>query len=126
MRVRPLRLRGVTTSVPVDPWPCRLPLRALWDCPPLVQLHVRELQVFLAVAETGSISAAAQRLFLDASAVGKLLSRLERNLDARLAVRSTRRITLTEAGERAVPAARAVLGAIEALAEQTSGLGRHV
>jgi DNA-binding transcriptional LysR family regulator len=109
----------MTTTRSVDPEPLPTTSSAApWASPTLLQLHVRELQALLAVADSGSFSAAGQRLFLDASAVGKLIARLERRLSTTLAVRSTRRVTLTDAGVRAVSAAEVVLAAVESFAEQ--------
>ncbi|WP_043613521.1 LysR family transcriptional regulator [Chromobacterium violaceum] len=54
--------------------------------------------VFLEVAEAGSITAAAERLATSKSQVSKQLSRLEALLGAQLLFRSTRKLTLTEAG----------------------------
>ncbi|SHO58295.1 LysR family transcriptional regulator [Vibrio quintilis] len=58
------------------------------------------LPVFIAVAECGSLSAAAQRLNITKSAVSKRLSQLENTLGVRLFHRTTRTIHLTEAGQR--------------------------
>lgn len=55
---------------------------------------------FLAVAEAGSITAAAEALGSSKSQLSKQLSRLERELGVQLLYRSTRRLTLTEAGAR--------------------------
>ncbi|WP_416898153.1 MAG: LysR family transcriptional regulator [Minwuia sp.] len=57
------------------------------------------MAVFAAVAEAMSFSQAADRLGLSKSAVSKQLARLEERLGARLVNRSTRQISLTEAGE---------------------------
>ena len=55
--------------------------------------------VFVRVGESRSFSRAAQTLMLTPSAVSKAVSRLERRLGARLMVRSTRSLRLTELGE---------------------------
>lgn len=57
------------------------------------------IKEFLATVETGSFSAAAERLNLTGSAVGKSIARLEKRLDTRLFHRSTRKIMLTREGE---------------------------
>ena len=61
----------------------------------------------VAIADRGSLAAAAQGLSLTPSAVSKLVSRMETRLGARLLQRSTRRVQLTEARERAIDTARA-------------------
>lgn len=58
------------------------------------------LVVFLAVAERGSLSAAADQLDVTRSAVSQSLRRLEDRLGTALVVRTTRSARLTEAGER--------------------------
>src|SRR5690606_33670332 len=57
------------------------------------------LESFLRSAESGSFSAAARRLALTPAAVSRNVAMLERNLGVRLLQRSTRKLTLTEAGE---------------------------
>lgn len=58
------------------------------------------LDSFIASAESGGFSAAARRLGLTPAAVSKNVARLEGSLGVRLFQRSTRSLTLTEAGER--------------------------
>ncbi len=57
-----------------------------------------ELVAFAAVAETGSFTAASSKLGRDASVISRRVSQLERRLGVRLLVRTTRSVTLTEAG----------------------------
>ncbi len=57
------------------------------------------LDEFVAVAECGQFTAAAQRLGLSSSQVSRQIARLEENLQTRLFYRSTRRVALTEAGQ---------------------------
>ena len=58
------------------------------------------LESFVRSAEAGSFSAAARRLSLTPAAVSRNVALLERNLGVRLFQRSTRKLTLSEAGER--------------------------
>jgi DNA-binding transcriptional LysR family regulator len=58
------------------------------------------IPVFVAVVESGSFSAAASKLGMTKSAVSKRISVLEDDLGVRLFYRTTRKLTLTEAGER--------------------------
>lgn len=58
------------------------------------------LQSFVCSAEAGSFSAAARTLGLTPAAVSRNVAQLEGNLGVRLFQRSTRKLTLTEAGER--------------------------
>lgn len=57
------------------------------------------LESFVRSAESGSFSAASRRLALTPAAVSRNVAMLERNLGVRLFQRSTRKLTLTEAGE---------------------------
>ena len=57
------------------------------------------LDEFVAVAECGRFAAAAQRLGLSTSQVSRQVARLEERLQTRLFYRSTRKVTLTEAGQ---------------------------
>jgi DNA-binding transcriptional LysR family regulator len=61
---------------------------------------LNSIECFVRTAEAGSFSEAARRLGLTAAAVGKNVAKLEANLGVRLFHRSTRRLTLTEVGER--------------------------
>ena len=61
--------------------------------------RVDALQVFVSVAETRSFTAAARQLGLTPSAVSKQISQLEARLGTRLLIRTTRSVSVTEAGE---------------------------
>lgn len=61
---------------------------------------LNHLESFVQSAEGGSFSTAARRLGLTPAAVSKNVARLEARLGMRLFQRSTRRLTLTEGGER--------------------------
>lgn len=58
----------------------------------------REMGCFVAVVEAGSFIAAAQTLHISKAAVSRALIELETRLGARLIQRTTRRLSLTEAG----------------------------
>src|SRR5918996_3615618 len=72
------------------------------------------LESFVRSAETGGFSAAARRLSLTPAAVSRNVAMLERNLGVRLFQRSTRKLTLTEAGERFLLAIRGSLDELQA------------
>ena len=57
------------------------------------------IECFVRSAEVGSFAEAARRLSLTPAAVGKSVAKLETNLGVRLFQRSTRNLTLTEAGQ---------------------------
>lgn len=70
------------------------------------------LESFVKSAESGSFSEAGRRLGLTAAAVSRNIAMLERNLGVRLFQRSTRKLTLTEAGARFL---QSIGGSIETL-----------
>ncbi len=80
------------------------------------------LRAFVAVADGGSFSAAAQRLGISRSAMSKAVSRLEERRRVRLLERSQRQLRLTEAGEALLVYARRALDALAA-AEEALGAG---
>jgi LysR family transcriptional regulator, regulator for bpeEF and oprC len=61
--------------------------------------RVLGIEEFMAVAEAGSFVGASERLGLTPSGVGKAVQRLEERLGLRLFNRTTRRVSMTEAGE---------------------------
>lgn len=67
------------------------------------------MAVLLAVVEEGSLSAAARKLRTPLATVSRKVSELEAHLRTRLLVRSSRRVSLTEAGRSYVEAARRIL-----------------
>lgn len=58
-----------------------------------------EMQVFVAVVDAGSFSAAARAMLMTPSTVSKLIARLEQRLGVRLIERSTRSLSLTDEGQ---------------------------
>lgn len=71
------------------------------------------MAVFARVIEAGGFSAAARALGLSKSAVSKQVAALEDRLGARLLHRTTRRMSLTEAGAAFLDASRRVLAEVE-------------
>ena len=71
------------------------------------------MQVFQKVAELGSFSGAADELAMSKSAVSKTVRALEDHLGARLLNRTTRRLSLTDAGERYVRQVGRVLAELD-------------
>lgn len=75
------------------------------------QIHA--MRVFVAVLDTGSLTAAGQRLRRSPAAVSRALDFLEDHLGVALLHRSTRSIRLSEAGARYAEAARRVLADLD-------------
>jgi DNA-binding transcriptional LysR family regulator len=72
-------------------------------------VELRQLRYFVTVAEELHFGRAAERLHIAQPAVSQQVQRLERELKVQLLDRSPRRVRLTEAGQRFLPAARNVL-----------------
>ncbi|ATN34360.1 LysR family transcriptional regulator [Rhizobium sp. ACO-34A] len=80
------------------------------------------LESFVKSAETSSFSEAARRMALTPAAVSRNVAMLERNLGVRLFQRSTRKLMLTEAGERFLQSIGGNLDALQAaIADASSG-----
>ncbi len=71
------------------------------------------IPIFVAVAENGSFSGAANKLELSKSAVSKRITTLENKLQVRLIHRTTRKLSLTEAGEHFYQHAKQVMQAAQ-------------
>jgi DNA-binding transcriptional LysR family regulator len=76
-------------------------------------MDIPELQAFLAVADSGSFSRAAERLHLTQPAVSKRIAALESGLRQPLFDRIARRVSLTEAGQALLPRARRLLADLD-------------
>lgn len=79
-----------------------------------------ELQVFVSVIESGSISAAAEQVGQTPSAISRTLSRLEAKLETTLINRTTRRMDLTEEGKFFLEKAKQILAQMDDLEERLS------
>jgi DNA-binding transcriptional LysR family regulator len=75
--------------------------------------NLNRIATFTRVAETGSFSAAARKLEVPTSSVSRAVAALEEDLGVRLLHRTTRKLTLTDAGEQYFATVRGALGAIE-------------
>ena len=80
----------------------------------ILRLSLRQLQIFCAVAQSGSTAAAANQIALSQSATSAALIELERLLSMRLFDRAGKRLILNENGRALIPRAHALLdGAAE-------------
>lgn len=90
----------------------------------LAAINLNRLTTFVAVVEAGSLTAAAERLGLAKSMVSKHMQLLEQEIGVGLLLRSTRRLSLTEAGREFYASSRQLLKAAELAIEQArSGSG---
>lgn len=92
---------------------------------------LKRMMIFSHVVEAGSFSAAARRLDIAKSAVSKHISLLEENIGVRLLNRTTRRLSLTDAGEsyyqscaKMVEAAEEAKYCVTALQDEPRGMLR--
>ncbi|MEG1328267.1 MAG: LysR family transcriptional regulator, partial [Janthinobacterium sp.] len=92
--------------------------------------HLKGIAPFLATADAGSFTKAAERLHLSSSAVSKSVARLEARLGVILFERSTRRLQLSSAGHAYYATCKRVLqelvDAENVLAEQEGELAGKV
>lgn len=76
------------------------------------------MQVFIAIVDCGSITAAADALQQTISATSRTMTRLEEKLQTTLMRRTTRRLELTEEGSAYLEQARKIIAAVEETEEQ--------
>ena len=75
--------------------------------------RLESMSVLISAVESGSLSAAARNLGTPLSTVSRKVSELESYLKTRLINRSTRRLTLTDAGQAYISACKRILDDIE-------------
>lgn len=85
-------------------------------------MELRQLRYFIAIADSGAFSKAAERVFVAQSALSHQIAQLEDELGASLFHRSRRGVELTDAGSRFMPHAVSILRqADDAVASVRSG-----
>lgn len=87
-----------------------------------MNVTLRQLKAFVLVAEHNSFTKASEILLLTQSALSGLIKELEQNLGVKLFDRTTRKMHLSDAGERLLPQARRVLNEVAVLDEKVAGL----
>lgn len=78
-------------------------------------MTIRHLKVFIAVAETGSMSAAANRLYLTQPTVSQSIRDLEEHYQVQLFERLHKRLFITEEGQQLLEMARMTVGDFDSL-----------
>lgn len=94
-----------------------------------MNIALKQLKVFVTVAQEKTITAAAEKLFLSKPAVSMALSELEKQLDHKLFDRNNNRLIINEQGKRLLPLADELLArsnAIENLFDQLFVRGRDL
>ncbi|MFS2125705.1 LysR family transcriptional regulator [Pseudomonas sp. Pseusp97] len=79
------------------------------------------MRAFVRVVDAGSFTAAANALGLSTAQVSRVVSDLESQLEARLLHRTTRRLALTETGERYLQRCREILADVDEAQAEASG-----
>lgn len=87
----------------------------------LININSRQLLAFLEICRHQSFARAAERVHLSPSGVSMLVKELEQQVGARLFERTTRSLTLTDAGRRLVPFAERVVEQLRDLDEAVRG-----
>ncbi|MCM3904394.1 MAG: LysR family transcriptional regulator [Pyrinomonadaceae bacterium] len=85
-------------------------------------MEIRQLRAFVAIAESGTFTAGAQRVHVTQAAISMQIRQLENELGARLFVRAPRRVILTEAGEHLMHRARLILREHDAAQDEIAEL----
>lgn len=84
-------------------------------------MDIRQLRYFVAIAEAGSVSNAAQRVHIAQPSLSQHIRQMEAELGAMLFVRGPRGVVPTEAGELLLQHARIILGHFEAAHDEIRG-----
>ena len=86
-------------------------------------MELEQLRIFRAVAECGSFSLGAKKLYISHSTTSRAVSALEEELGVRLLERSNRILGLTAAGELLLKESESLLDQAEALKERVRKTG---
>jgi LysR family transcriptional regulator, nitrogen assimilation regulatory protein len=89
----------------------------------LATLNLKRLSYFIALAEHGSISAAANALNMAQPSLSENISKLEEELDSKLAIRGARGIQMTEAGMALAKRGREILKSVDSMTEEIRQIG---
>lgn len=87
-------------------------------------LRLRQLQVFLAVAHTGSMQRAARRIHVTQPAISKMIGELESIFVAKLFERSKRGVALTDCGRALVDRAQVMFNDVEMAKLELAAIAR--
>mgnify|MGYP003582343395 CR=1 FL=1 len=85
----------------------------------MIGISIRQLEVFVAISATGSVRAAAERLFVTQPAVSMALAELERQLSTTLFDRAHGRLRLSPRGTEMLPMAQEIMERLREMVRQT-------
>ncbi len=85
-------------------------------------MEIRQLRAFVAIAETGTFTAAAERVHVTQAAISMQIRQLERETGVRLFIRAPRKVILTEAGEKLLDRAQTILREHDAALQEMAAL----
>jgi DNA-binding transcriptional LysR family regulator len=79
------------------------------------------MSVFVTVVESGSLSAAGRKLSMSLPTVSRKISELESHIRARLLIRSTTKLALTDAGKSYLAACKSIIESVEEAERKAAG-----
>ncbi len=85
-------------------------------------MEIRQLRAFVAIAESGTFTAGAQRVHVTQAAISMQIRQLETEIGAKVFVRAPRHVILTEAGEHLLRRARQMLREHDAALDEIAEL----
>jgi DNA-binding transcriptional LysR family regulator len=88
----------------------------------MARITLRQLEYFVAAAETGSVTAATNRVYLSQSAISSALAELEETLGVQLFIRHARGLTVTPIGRQILLEARQLLASVDDLHDSARDL----
>lgn len=86
-------------------------------------MELRHLEHFVAIAQEGSFTQAARRLYLSQSALSISIRALERDLGTRLFERTSHEVALSDAGRALLPEARRILSYVDVARKAVGDVG---
>ena len=84
-------------------------------------MTVRHLKIFIAVADTGKMSQAAEQLYISQPTVSQAIRELEEHYHVQLFERYAKKLYITEAGRHLLGLARVAVEQFDRLEEEMSG-----